>query len=108
MSQSVDAGTTADRGTAIDVEVSDGQGKEMGIVPHLLGLDIDDARASIEREGFTVGSITYEESTTYAQNQVMEQQYPQGTELEEGSRIDLVVSKGAPGFYRRSGYSAGT
>ena len=96
VSQSVDAGTTADRGTAIDVEVSDGQGKEMGIVPHLLGLDIDDARASIEREGFTVGSITYEESTTYAQNQVMEQQYPQGTELEEGSRIDLVVSKGAP------------
>ena len=96
VSQSVDAGTTADRGTAIDVEVSDGQGKEMGIVPHLLGPDIDDARASIEREGFTVGSITYEESTTYAQNQVMEQQYPQGTELEEGSRIDLVVSKGAP------------
>ena len=94
--QSIDAGTTADRGTSINVEVSDGEGKEMGIVPHMIGLDIDAAKISLEREGFKVGSISYEESTTFDKNVVIRQQYSQGTELEEGSTIDLVVSKGLP------------
>lgn len=37
VSQSIDAGTTADSGTKIDVEISDGKGKEMVQVPSVVG-----------------------------------------------------------------------
>lgn len=95
VSQSVDAGTTADVGTTIDVEVSDGKGKEMKTVPMLIGLDVDTAKSTIVSSGFKVGNILYEESSEYAKNVVTSQQYKKGDELEEGSTIDIVISKGA-------------
>lgn len=96
VSQSVKAGSTASEGTAIDVEVSDGKGKEMKTVPTLVGLSVDQAKSEIEKSGFSIGSVNYEESTEYAQNIVTNQQYQPGSELEEGSPINIVVSKGAP------------
>ena len=96
VSQSVDAGTTADVGTTIDVEVSDVKGKEMKTVPMLIGLDVDTAKSTIVSSGFKVGNILYEESSEYAKNVVTSQQYKKGDELEEGSTIDIVISKGAP------------
>ena len=96
VSQSVKAGSTASEGTAIDVEVSDGKGKEMKTVPTLVGLSVDQAKSEIEKSGFSIGSVNYEESTEYAQNIVTNQQYQPGSELEEGTSINIVVSKGAP------------
>ncbi len=96
VSQSVKAGSTASEGTAIDVEVSDGKGKEMKTVPTLVGLSVDQAKSEIEKSGFSIGSVNYEESTEYAQNIVTNQQYQPGSELEEGTPINIVVSKGAP------------
>ncbi len=96
VSQSVRAGSTASEGTAIDVEVSDGKGKEMKTVPTLVGLSVDQAKSEIEKSGFSIGSVNYEESTEYAQNIVTNQQYQPGSELEEGTPINIVVSKGAP------------
>lgn len=96
VSQSVKAGSTASEGTAIDVEVSDGKGKEMKTVPTLVGLSVDQAKSEIEKSGFSIGSVNYEESTEYAQNIVTNQQYRPGSELEEGTPINIVVSKGAP------------
>ncbi len=78
VSQSVDAGTTADVGTTIDVEVSDGKGKEMKTVPMLIGLDVDTAKSTIVSSGFKVGNILYEESSEYAKNVVTSQQYKKG------------------------------
>lgn len=96
LTQSVPAGKTADVGTVIDVEVSDGKGKAMKQVPMLIGLDIEKAKTQIAASGFKVGNIFYEESGEYAKNIVTSQQYRQGDELEEGSTIDIVISKGAP------------
>ena len=96
VSQSVKAGSTASEGTAIDVEVSDGKGKEMKTVPTLVGLSVDQAKSEIEKSGFSIGSVNYKESTEYAQNIVTNQQYQPGSELEEGTPINIVVSKGAP------------
>lgn len=95
ISQSVSAGSTADVGTVIDVEVSDGKGKEMKTVPFLIGKDVDTAKSEILASGFKVGNILYEESEEYAKNIVTSQQYKSGEELAEGSTIDIVVSKGS-------------
>ena len=96
ITQSIKAGNTADKGTVIDVEVSDGKGKEMKEVPMLIGKDVDDAKAEILKAGFKVGNISYEEDTEFEKNVVTGQQYIAGTEVEEGSTIDIVISKGAP------------
>ena len=57
---------------------------------------MDEAKQAIVDAGFTVGSISYAESTVYKQNIVMEQQYDAGEKLEEGTKINIVVSKGEP------------
>ena len=104
LTQSVKAGNTAEKGTVIDVEVSDGKGKEMKVVPMLVGETVDDAKSIIQEAGFKVGNIGYEEDPQYPQNVVTSQQYIAGTELEEGSAIDIIVSKGMP---QNTGNNAG-
>ena len=96
LTQSLEAGDTADKGTIIDVEVSDGKGKEMKEVPMLIGKNVDDAKTLILEAGFKVGNISYEEDAQYEKNAVTSQQYVAGTEVEEGSAIDIVISKGVP------------
>ena len=96
LTQSIKAGDTADKGTVIDVEVSDGKGKEMKVVPMLIGKDVDQAKSEILAAGFKVGNISYEENAQYPKNAVTSQQYIAGGELEEGTKIDITISKGAP------------
>lgn len=96
LTQSIDPGDTADKGTVIDVEVSDGKGKEMKEVPFLIGKDVDEAKSLILDAGFKLGNISYEENAQYPKNAVTSQQYIAGSELEEGSTISITISKGAP------------
>jgi serine/threonine-protein kinase len=95
ISQSVEAGTTAEKGTKIDVEVSDGKGKDLKSVPFLIGKNVDEAKALIAEAGFTVGNIYFEESNEYPKNTVTSQQYKGGEELEEGTSITITISKGS-------------
>ena len=94
ITQSVASGTTAENGTKIDVTVSDGKGKEMVKMPNLIGKTPDEANGLIDAAGLKLGDATYEETTATAQNLVFWQQYPEGTELEEGTAVSYKVSKG--------------
>lgn len=94
INQDPGAGTEAEEGTSVNVVVSKGTDKRT--VPTLVGLGVDEAKQAIVDAGFTVGSISYAESTVYKQNIVMEQQYDAGEKLEEGTKINIVVSKGEP------------
>lgn len=94
INQDPGAGTEAEEGTSVNVVVSKGTDKRT--VPTLVGLSVDEAKQAIVDAGFTVGSISYAESTVYKQNIVMEQQYDAGEKLEEGTKINIVVSKGEP------------
>lgn len=92
--QSFEEGSTASKGTKIDVTVSDGKGKETVKMPNLIGKTPDEANAIIDTEGLKLGDATYEETTTTAQNLIFWQQYPEGTELEKGTAVSYKVSKG--------------
>jgi len=100
VSQSIDAGTTADSGTKIDVEISDGKGKEMKSVPSVVSKDVDAARSELESAGFKVAGVSYEENASYEKNMVIRitdesgKEIRAGSELEEGSKINIIVSKG--------------
>ncbi len=87
-------GTEAEEGTAINIVVSEGTDKMT--VPPLVGLSVDEAKQAILDAGFSIGSISYAESSVYKQNIVMEQQYAAGEKLKAGTKINIVISKGEP------------
>lgn len=92
--QSIAAGTTCEKGTQIEVEVSDGKGKVMTKMPNLIGKTPDEANALLSEAGLKAGVPTFEETSETAQNLVFWQSYPSGTELEEGTEVTYKVSKG--------------
>ncbi len=94
ITQSIEEGTTASKGTKIDVTVSDGKGKEKVEMPDLLGKTPDEASGILDSLGLKIGEVTYEETSDSAQNLIFWQEYSQGTELEVGTSVSYKVSKG--------------
>ena len=95
VSQSIPYGTSAKSGTEINVEISDGKGKEMVKVPNLIGRTPDEANSLLSAAGLsTNGSVVYEEVADMAQNLVFWQSVAADTEVEKGSTVDYKVSKG--------------
>lgn len=95
VSQSIPYGTQAKSGTEINVEISDGKGKEMVKVPNLIGRTPDEANSLLAAAGLsTNGNVVYEEVDGMAQNLVFWQSVAADTEVEKGSTVDYKVSKG--------------
>ena len=78
-------------GTVIKVTVS--QGKEIA-VPDLRGRTEEDAMVYLVLQGLTLGEISREESTKYAEGVVCGQSLAAGDTVLEGSPINLVISSG--------------
>ena len=87
------AGSTAEKGTAINVVVSDGS-KAQAVVPYLVGKTLGDAQSALVNAGLKVGSISYDYSSTYAEGEVMWQQYDANAQLDKGTSVKIRVSKG--------------
>ncbi len=96
ISQSPAAGSVAKNGTEIEVEVSDGKGKEMVKVPNLIGRTPDEASVILTEAGLKVGNVGYEETEDTAQNLIFWQEYKEGTEVEKNTAIGYLISKGEP------------
>lgn len=94
LKQDPEGGTDADKGSKINVTVSDGKGKEQGVVPALTGKTLEQAKTAIVSAGFEVGNITYNNSDIYGNGYIMYQQYSAGSSLDKGKSIDIEVSKG--------------
>ncbi len=95
VSQSIPYGTSAKSGTEINVEISDGKGKEMVKAPNLIGRTPDEANSLLAAAGLsTNGNVVYEEVDGMAQNLVFWQSVAADTEVEKGSTVDYKVSKG--------------
>lgn len=93
ISQDPAAGTEAEKGTAINVVVSDGS-KAKAIMPFVTGMTLSEATSAIRNAGLEVGSVTYDHSDTYANGEVMWQQYEGNAQKERGTSVKLIVSKG--------------
>ena len=65
-------------------------------VPDLTGMSRADAIAELVALGLDVGDVTPEPSTTYDVDQVIRQDPAEGTKVDEGTAVDLVVSSGSP------------
>lgn len=93
MRQDPAAGTKAEKGTAINVVVSDGS-KAKAIMPFVTGMTLGDASSAIANAGLKVGNVTYDYSDTYANGEVMWQQFEGNAQKERGTSVKLIVSKG--------------
>ena len=95
ISQSPEAGDKANSGASINVEVSDGKGKEMTKVPNLYGLTKEQADAALAAEGLTVDvdNIKYEENEFAPANTVLYQTIQPESEVEVGSKVGYTLAK---------------
>ncbi len=94
ISQSVEAGTVVEENTSVNLVVS--SGVEKVIVPNVVSMSEESAKSSIKSAGLTVGNVTYEESNSVSEGDVISQSESSGTEMEAGSTVDLVISSGVP------------
>ncbi|MGV8146491.1 MAG: Stk1 family PASTA domain-containing Ser/Thr kinase [Alkaliphilus sp.] len=93
ITQSPKAGIEVAEDTKIDTVVSKGPEIVTLIMPNLVGNSIESGRATLERLGLRVGSIREEDHAEYAAGIVISQSIAATTEVEEGTVINLIISK---------------
>lgn len=93
ISQKTAEGKKVKKGTAVDYVVSKGPEIEMVKVPRLNGYSEAEATQRLIDAGLQVGNISYEYNSVMA-GYVISQSASVGSEMEKGSYVDFVVSKG--------------
>lgn len=88
------AGESVPKGSSVTVTVSIGPAENKVEMPNVIGLDEMTATAVIIEAGLQVKSVTPNYTETMAEGLVYYQNYPQGTPLEEGTGVDIMISKG--------------
>ncbi len=79
-------------GSIIKLTVSSGDGKTQVIVPSVVGKNVNDAKAALEKEKLKV-EIEYGEDESKSNGTVLTQSYPQNSVLKEGDLITIKVNK---------------
>ena len=96
-------GAFLEKNGTVMLSVSSGNGvkkAENGIatVPYLIGDTEDGAKEKLKEAGLGDAIVEYEYSDTIAANRVVSQSEEYGTEVEEGTQITIVISKGSKAF----------
>jgi eukaryotic-like serine/threonine-protein kinase len=69
-------------------------GEPLVRVPSLRGKSLRDARFTLERTALNLGNIIYQQSQEFPENTIIDQAIAEGTEVKNGSKIDVTVSQG--------------
>jgi serine/threonine-protein kinase len=90
--QNPPANELADEGSTVTITV--GKAPKQILVPDVVGMDEADARAKIEAENLTVGTVTPQASTTVPVDQVITQDPRAETPVKLKTPVNLWVSSG--------------
>ncbi|HSQ89663.1 Stk1 family PASTA domain-containing Ser/Thr kinase [Romboutsia sp.] len=94
ISQTPVAGTEVKEGDTITLVLS--KGAKEAEVPNIVGITLGEAENILKENKLELGTITYEFSDSFKKDVVLRQNPKSGTgSIEEGDRINVVVSKGA-------------
>ena len=88
------ANSEATKETEIVMIVSKGPEKKMTSVPSVVGLSDADAQNAIKAASLTVGTVTYDYNDNVPEGQVVSQSVEGGKQVEQGTSVGLVVSRG--------------
>lgn len=100
------AGSNVQEGTKVTIYVS--KGEDTVNVPGLVGLTQADAQTRLSTYGLNVGTVTQQESDTYAAGLVISQDPAENTEVSKGTYINFVVSSGPASSTTDSNNSSGS
>ncbi len=81
-------------GETITLVVSTGRTPTYVNMISLIGKTVDAARSELEAKGLSLGSQTEEYSATFAAGYIIRQSKDVDTKVEQGTAIDIVISKG--------------
>lgn len=100
MSQNPEAGTGAELGSTVTIIISQGAQDSKVVVPDVMGMLPDEAKAILEASGLTVRNVeeVYNADETLI-GRICYQSYSVGVEVEPGTAVDLNVSKGPEATY---------
>lgn len=94
ISQTPEAGESAAKGSKVTIYISTGKETKEVEVPSLLGCSKEDASAKLSNQGLKLGSTSEEYSNGTDQGKVISQSYSSGTKVQEGTSVDITISKG--------------
>ena len=63
-------------------------------MPGIVGLTQSDAESRLQANGFSVGTVTQQNSDSYAKGVVISQSPSEGSSVTKGSSVSFVVSSG--------------
>lgn len=86
------AGFEVPMGSLINLMVNRGRASSFTYMPLVVGLTIDEALKRLEDKGLLLGVQSTRTDENYLPETVLEQSEPEGTELDVGAEIDLVIS----------------
>jgi serine/threonine-protein kinase len=79
-------------GSPVNLMVNRGRASNFTYMPKVVGMTLDEAKKRLEEKLLKVGIVTPRTDENYLPETVLEQSEPEGTELDVGTEIDLVVS----------------
>lgn len=86
------AGIEIPLGTAVNLMVNRGRASNFTYMPIITGLTLDEAIKDLEDMNLKLGLVTYRTDENFLPETVLEQSEDEGTELDIGTEIDLVIS----------------
>lgn len=87
-------GSSAAKSTEIKIYVSRGPETKMTTVPDLLGKTENEAIRALEEKNLSVGHVSHENDDKVEEGRVIYQGYTVGSEVEEGTAVDITISDG--------------
>ncbi|WP_103665315.1 PASTA domain-containing protein [Gracilimonas amylolytica] len=90
--QSVPAGATVEKGTVVDLVISDGLGDRMVTLPEIVGLSLSEAQVKLREAGLNVGEVQFRPTRDVLPNTVLDFS-PKQEQLREGETLDLTISE---------------
>ena len=87
-------GESVPKGSSITVVVSIGPEEQKVEMPNVCGYDEMTATSILVEAGLTVRDVAYNYHDTVVEGLVYYQSLPQGTKVEEGTAVDIMISKG--------------
>jgi len=81
------------KNSRITITVSLGEMPSQKKIPNLIGKSLSAARQQLRQLDVSINEIEYEENNAYLPNTILKQSLKEGSAIEEGNEINLVVSK---------------
>ncbi len=86
------ANTEIPAGSKVNLMVNRGRSTDFTFVPKVIGLTLSEAISRLQDKSLKVGSIARQTDNNYLPETVLSQSEDEGTEVEVGTAIDLVIS----------------